>query len=182
MASKVLIPMADGFEEVEAVTIVDLLRRGGIDVVTASVGASKMVTGAHGVPVGADKMIADVKDESFTAVILPGGMPGTTNLAESDVLGGILKSHEQNGAVVAAICAAPTVLAKHGILQGKNATCYPGFEDKVTGATMKDQAVVEDGKIVTSKGPGTAIEFSLKMIEKLEGPQKSQEVRQGILA
>lgn len=182
MNHKVLVPLAEGFEEVEAITIIDLLRRAEIAVTTVSVSQDILVKGAHGIGVKADAKIQEVKDKTFEAVILPGGMPGTSNLAESPELGDLIQRHQNGGQYVAAICAAPTVLAKYGVLKGKRATSYPGFEPKLTHAKVVNAPVVEDGQVVTSQGPGTAIPFVLKMIEKLAGGSKAEEVRKAVLA
>ena len=180
--NQVLVPLAQGFEEVEAVTIIDLLRRGGVQVITASLTNERLVSGAHGIGVQADESLDDLKDQDFSAVVLPGGMPGTTNLASNRTLGLILQKHSGAGAWICAICAAPTVLAKHGILKGKRATSYPGFEAQLTGATFVEEAVVEDGKVITSRGPGTAIPFALKVLERLCGASTAVEVKKGLLA
>jgi 4-methyl-5(b-hydroxyethyl)-thiazole monophosphate biosynthesis len=122
-----------------------------------------------------------VQDRSYQAVILPGGMPGTTNLAESKILGALIKRHHQGAAYVAAICAAPTVLARLGVLNGKKATSYPGFEKHLTGAILSADQVVEDGKVITSRGPGTAIPFAVRLIEKLVSSAKAKEVQAAVL-
>lgn len=180
--SEVLVPLAEGFEEIEAVTIIDLLRRAGVGVTTASITNRLSVKGAHGIEVRADSTLPAVSDRTYQAVILPGGMPGTTNLAADKTLGEVISRHQQRGEYLAAICAAPTVLAKHGVLQGKKATCYPGFEEQLSGARTVKDSVVEDGKVLTSRGPGTAIPFALKLIEKLVGAGKAAEIKNAILA
>jgi 4-methyl-5(b-hydroxyethyl)-thiazole monophosphate biosynthesis len=180
--TEVLVPLADGFEEIEAITIVDLLRRAGLTVTTAHVTPNKGVTGAHGVVVQADRSLKEAAGRTYAAVVLPGGGVGTENLGKSAELGEILKAHREKNAVVAAICAAPSVLAKHGILTGKRATCYPGFEPKLTGAKVENATVVEDGKVITSRGPSTAQPFALKLIERLAGSPKADEIRGQILA
>jgi protein deglycase len=178
----ILVPLAVGFEEVEAVTVIDLLRRAGLTVTTASLRSQTTVKGAHGVEIQAETTLSDVKGRVFDAVVLPGGMPGTTNLAESPEIGNLIQKHAEKGFLVAAICAAPTVLAKHGLLNGKKATCYPGCEGKMTGARVLAETVVEDGNVITSRGPGTAIPFALKLIERLVGQAKAKEVAAGFLA
>ncbi len=178
----VLVPLAEGFEEVEAMTIVDLLRRAEIDVTTANVTGGEWVKGAHGVPLKADCSISDVRSERYEAIVLPGGMPGASHLAESEEVATLLKDHFERGKNVAAICAAPMVLAKHGLLQGKKATCYPGFEEKLSGAEPQTGNVVQDGTITTSRGPATAIPFALSLIATLMSPEKAREVQEGLLA
>lgn len=159
--------LANGFEEVEAVTPIDCLRRAGKKVTTVGVGG-KTIVGAHQIPV-----TADITEEEFTAdetlemVILPGGMPGTLNLGQSETVQNALQYAADHGKWIAAICAAPSVLGKMGLLQGKRAVCYLGFEKELKGAKNGYDTVCTDGKIITSKGPGTAMEFSLKLVECL---------------
>ena len=177
MKKTALVPLAEGFEEVEAVTIIDLLRRADIEVTIASLSPELLVKGAHGIPVQADTPLGSVLEKSFSAVILPGGMPGTTNLGKSTDLEKILLAQKEHSGWIGAICAAPTVLAKYDLLTGKNATSYPGFEDALTGALVSSSPVVEDEKLLTSRGPGTAILFSLRIIEKLRGEKKAEEIK-----
>ncbi|HLG20589.1 MAG TPA: DJ-1 family glyoxalase III [Bdellovibrionota bacterium] len=179
---RVLIPLAEGFEEIEAVTIIDLLRRAGVEVIMAGLAPRKTVKGAHSIGFETETSLRDVEGQDFEAIILPGGMPGSTNLAESKELEGLLRKHQTKGSHLAAICAAPTVLAKYGFLKGKRATCYPSFEAKLGGSTISKESVVEDGNIVTSRGPGTAIPFALAMIRRLVGPERAEEVRKNILS
>lgn len=168
--SRVLIPLAEGFEEIEAVTVIDLLRRAGIEVIVAGL-APGAVTGAHGITVAPDTELDTVLDEDFDMVVLPGGMPGATNLAADVRLLALLRRQAEDGRLTAAICAAPAVLAQAGLLAGKRATSFPGFLTPVSapGTLVLDDAVVEDGKIITSRGPGTAMDFALALIERLEG-------------
>lgn len=182
MNVSVLLLLAEGFEEIEASTVLDLLRRAGVEVVTANVSGGDLVRGAHGLAVKADRNLAEVRDRVFSAVVLPGGMPGSTNLAESADVEHVLKAHAAQGTYVAAICAAPIVLAKYGLLKGRKATCYPGCEAQLTGARIQDEAVVEDGQVITSRGPATAMDFGLTLIEKLVGAAKSREIRRAVLA
>jgi 4-methyl-5(b-hydroxyethyl)-thiazole monophosphate biosynthesis len=177
-----LIPLAAGFEEIEAVAVTDLLRRAGIEVTTASVTDQEQVIGAHGIEIRADTTLFNLKGRMFGAIVLPGGMPGTTNLAGSPLIRDLLKRHSEQGFLVAAICAAPSLLGEWGLLKGKKATCYPGFEAKLTGAILATDDVVEDENVITSRGPGTAIPFALKLIEKLVGPAKAKEVQSAVLA
>ena len=179
---KVLVPLADGFEEIEAMTIIDLLRRGDVEVVTAGL-TDAPVRAAHGVTVIADTSIDDALKLEFDAVVLPGGMPGASNLNEDQRIHDILRKMADSGKFTGAICAAPIVLAKAGLLEGKKATSYPGFLDKMTvsGMEFTGAAVVQDGKIVTSRGPGTAMDFGLKMIELLQGKAKRDAVEKGLV-
>ncbi len=177
----ILVPLAPGFEEVEACTIIDLLRRAEVQVTTAAIGTSTQVKGSHGIAFEADTLLEKINAQSFEGVVLPGGLPGTTNLAECTTLGEMIKKHHNQGAWIAAICAAPTVLGRLGILKGKQATSYPGFEKGLEGAALSTDAVVQDGKVITSRGLGTAISFSLKLIEAFVSKAKADEISQGIL-
>lgn len=178
---KIVIMLADGFEEVEAVTTVDLLRRAAFDIKTVSIMDRRKVSGAHGIPVTADLMFEDVDFGQVDMIILPGGMPGTTNLLECGPLKEQLLAFASGGKNVAAICAAPMVLAAHGILEGKKATIYEGMEEHLKGAVHTPGNVVIDGNITTSKGPGTAMDFALSIIAQLAGEEKSAEVQAGLL-
>ena len=168
--ARVLIPLADGCEELEAVTIIDLLRRGGLEVVTAGL-SHRGANGAHGIAIGADTTLDAVAKAEFDAVVLPGGEPGGTHLKEDPRVLALLKRHAAAGKLVAAICAAPSALAAAGLLDGKLATSYPGYLDDhpAPGMRFVSQPVVVDGRIVTSRGPGTAMDFALVLIEMLLG-------------
>jgi 4-methyl-5(b-hydroxyethyl)-thiazole monophosphate biosynthesis len=178
---QILVPLANGFEEIEAITIIDVLRRAGLTVRTTSLTTDRSVIGAHGVAVSADASLSSMADYLFDAVVLPGGMPGATNLAQDPVLKDILLRHQKSDRYLAAICAAPTVLAKHGLLKGKRATAYPGFEEQLTGATVKHDDVVTDGRVVTSRGPGTAMAFAICLVEVLLGALPAQKIKDGLL-
>jgi 4-methyl-5(b-hydroxyethyl)-thiazole monophosphate biosynthesis len=160
---KILVPLAEGFEEIEAVSIIDVLRRANIGVVSAHLGKNP-VTGSHGIPVTADTDIAGVKDDDFTGIVLPGGMPGSTNLKESDSVINLVSALHGRGSLVGAICAAPIALGLAGILKGKKATCFPGYETELTGARVLAWPVVIDGNIITAKGAGCAIPFALEIV------------------
>ncbi len=174
--------LADGFEEVEALTVVDLLRRAGIAVRTVSVTGREVVTGAHKIPVTADCRIESLTEEA-DALFLPGGMPGTLGLKACEPLAAMLKKYAADPAKwVTAICAAPSVLGELGLLQGKRATCYPGFEEQLRGARVSTDAVVQDGNVITSRGVGTAIEMALTMIACLTGDRKkADQIAAGIM-
>lgn len=179
--SKLGIFMANGCEEIEGLTVVDIARRAGIVIETISITDEKKVEGAHNIVFEADttKDVADFS--SYDGIVLPGGMPGTTNLGADDKVNEIIKSFAKEGKLVAAICAAPSVLGLAGILEGKNATCYPGFEDKLIGAnTMKDKVVV-DGNIITSRGMGTAIPFALEIVKYMVDAETSEKIKEGII-
>ena len=155
--------LADGFEEIEALTPVDMLRRAGCDVRTVGIG-KKTITGAHGIPVCADLVSDEATADGVRMVILPGGMPGTKHLAASAFVEETLASVSREGGYLAAICAAPTVLAKYGYLKGKRATCFPGFEKELSGAVYTDLPVVTDGKIITAKDMTEALSFSVALL------------------
>lgn len=180
---KTVMLFAEGYEEVEALMTVDLLRRAGVEVILAAVQPdTTLVVGSHGIGVKMDCTLDEVAWEKQDAVILPGGMPGTRYLGDSQAVCDALKQMNEAGKVVAAICAAPSVLGRCGILEGKKATCYPGFEEALTGATIRqDQPAVVDGNVVTSRGLGTSMEFGFALIEKLLSQDKAEEIRSQIV-
>ncbi len=156
--------LADGFEEIEALTVVDLLRRAGITITTVSIMGQKKVTGSHNITVLADALIEDINFDDLDMLILPGGMPGTTNLGACKPLTDKILEFNNKGKMLCAICAAPTVFGKLGILKGIKACCYPGCEVDLTGADVQTSPVTVDGHFITSRGMGTAIEFGLAII------------------
>jgi protein deglycase len=179
--ARVLVPLAEGFEEIEAVTVVDLLRRAGIEVCTAALGPGftpALVVGSHGIGVRADARLPEVDDAAFDMIVLPGGMPGAAHLKEDPRVLELLQRASVRGAFVAAICAAPGVLAHAGLLAGRAATSFPGFLDgqSAPGLQLSTAPVVIDGRLVTSRGPGTAIDFALTLIELLAGARARVEV------
>ena len=176
---KCYVLLADGFEEIEALCPVDLLRRAGCRVETVAVANRNPVIGAHGITVMADRL-ADGIEASFDLVLLPGGMPGSKNLDQSHLVDALLKVATESDAVIAAICAAPFVLGKRGLLAGKKATCYPGFEKDLQGAEVVDCGVVVDGNIVTASDMGLAEEFGLALVEKLCGKEAAETVRASV--
>jgi 4-methyl-5(b-hydroxyethyl)-thiazole monophosphate biosynthesis len=180
MAS-VLVPLAQGCEELEAVTVVDLLRRAGIGVVTAGLD-DQPVRASRGMVLIPDVTMADVIGQEFDMIVLPGGEPGATNLGRDGRVTGLLQQMAQAEKYTAAICAAPRVLAQSGLLEGRRVTCYPGVlePDSVPGLTVVDAPVVIDGRVITSRGPGTAMDFALQLIEVLAGKQKRVEVEAGL--
>ena len=175
--------LADGFEEIEALTPVDLLRRAQIEVKTVSVYPDrKNVTGARGIAVTADLTIADTEDGA-DMLVLPGGMPGTVNLLECKKLMDMVDDHNAKGKRIAAICAAPAkILGSKGLLKGKKATCYPGMEDLLDGATPVIKTVVTDGNITTSRGLGTAVDFACELISLLADGETSDRIRASVVA
>lgn len=161
---KMALFLAEGFEEIEAVAIVDVLRRGGVEVDMISVTASKQVAGAHQIVVLADCLFADANFSTYEMLLLPGGMPGTKNLKTHTALCKLLIEFHLKEKFLGAICAAPSILGELGILNGKQATCYPGFEKYLIGCTYVDQAVVRSDYILTGKGAGVAIQFGLEIL------------------
>jgi protein deglycase len=181
MTHKVLVPVADGTEEMEAVCMIDLLRRAGADVTVASVGELQ-VTASRGVRLVADCPIANCAGEAYDLIALPGGMPGAAHLRDSSVLEALLRRQHREGRLYAAICAAPVVvLQHHGLLAGRRATCHPSVADRLQNAEALASRVVVDGNCVTSRGPGTAVEFALQLIEVLFGEDKAREVAEHAL-
>ena len=176
--------LADGFEEIEALTPVDLLRRAGIDVATVSIYPDrKNVTGARSIAVLADITIDDVDPEKADMLVLPGGMPGTVNLLECGRLMDMIDKHDSEGKRIAAICAAPArILGTRGFLKGRNATCYPGLEELMNEATPVIKTVVTDGNITTSRGLGTAVDFACELIALLSSKEKADEIRSSVVA
>lgn len=173
--------LAEGFEEIEALCPLDLMRRADIEVVTVGVGG-KHICGAHGINVIADIADTDFVFENVDMIFLPGGMPGTLNLAASDTVISAIKRAEEENAYIAAICAAPSILGNMGMLDGKEAICYPGFEDKLIGATISDKRVVLDGKILTAAGMGAALDMGLCIVEIFRGKDFSQKLRNAVIA
>lgn len=178
----VLVPLAPGFEDLEATTIVDILRRGGIDVTTAGL-APGLVEGARGMRVQPDADLDAVMDRDFDMIALPGGMPGSENLKNDARIQALLKRLAAAGKYTAAICAAPIALAEAGLLDGRRATSYPGFVDKMKlpGTTYVAEPVVVDGKVATSRGPGTAMDFALTLVELLKGRATRDQVEAGLV-
>jgi len=176
---RVLIPLAEGFEEIEAITVIDLLRRAGIETVTAAL-KKNPVTGSHGVPVIADQLLEDVGD--FNAIVLPGGLPGSTNLMNDQRIISIIKKINGAGGLTAAICAAPIVLSEAGILKDKKFTCYPGHENTIKEGIYINEKVVSDGSIITGIGAGAAPLFALKIVEFLKDKETAAEIKKKIIA
>ncbi|MFA6948643.1 MAG: DJ-1 family glyoxalase III [Eubacteriales bacterium] len=175
--------LADGFEEIEALTPVDMLRRAGVKLSTVSITENMCVTGSHGIQIISDYTIDELdKKIKPEMVILPGGGVGTENLAASAEVKKILTDASKNGAYIAAICAAPSVLGKMGLLSGREAVCYPGFEKFLTGAKISDKPVAVDGKFITARGMGVSLEFSLALVAALCGQNKSDELKKSVMA
>ncbi len=178
---KVFVFLAEGFEEIEAVGTIDVLRRGELEVITVSITGKNVVTGAHKISVVADKLFEETDFSSGQMLVLPGGMPGASNLNAHKGLKSLIEQYHAENKKIAAICAAPLVLGGLDLLQGKNATAYPGFENTLRGANFVKDKVVQDGNIITGRGPGLVFDFGLAIIAELQGPQKADEVAAGML-
>lgn len=175
--------LADGFEEVEALCPLDLLRRAGLEVTTVGIGGKETVTGSHGITVHADIPDVMFRDSDPDMIILPGGMPGSKNLDESRVVDAALKIASKKGAYLCAICAAPMALGKRGYLEGKKAICYPGFEQYLTGAEVSEtEGVVRDGNVITAKGMGVALEFGLELVRVMKDGDTADKIKASIFA
>ena len=181
MEGKVYLFLADGFEEIEGLTVVDILRRGKVDIRTVSVEGRKRIEGSHGIVVEADLTLeeADLKDADM--YVLPGGMPGTLHLGACEPLTALLKEADAGEKKIAAICAAPSVLGDLGILEGKEAVCYPGFEDRLKGAKIGETNVVVSENVITSRGMGTAVPFALTLLSILKDRKTADEIGEGII-
>ena len=179
---KVVLYLAEGFEEIEALATADILRRAEVEVDLVAVGGKIEVSGAHNITVIADTLIEDISHENYDMMILPGGMPGTLNLDSSKMLKKQIIDFDLESKYIGAICAAPLVIGKMGFLEDRQATCYPGVETQLFGATYRDDLdVVVDGNFITSKGPGTAISFALKLVELLKGEEISKKLASDLL-
>ena len=165
--SRIGIFMANGCEEIEGLTVVDIARRAGIEIDTISITGADEVTSSHKVTFKTDTTKEEADFSQYDGIVLPGGMPGTTNLGADETVNKVIKEFAAQGKLVAAICAAPSVLGQAGLLEGKKATCFPGFEDKLTGAEFTEDKVAVAGNIITSRGMGTTIPFALEIVKYL---------------
>lgn len=179
---KILVPMADGFEEIEFVAVVDILRRAGLDVITAGL-KEGLAEGSHKIRMMPDTTLDEIKAEEFDAVVLPGGSPGFINLKNDERILRILQGMNRAGKYVCAICAAPSVLIKAEVLEGRKATVSPAGREEMKASTeYVDERVVADGKLITSQSPGTAMEFALALVEAFAGAEKMREIKRQTLA
>lgn len=179
---KVILFLAEGFEEVEALTVVDYLRRKDINVQTVSITKDEKVKGAHNITVLADRNIDEIKDiDSYDAVIIPGGLPGATNLRDDEKVIDVVKKVSENGKLAAAICAGPIVLERADIIRGKKVTSYPGFEEELMSGVYIEQNVVRDGNVITARGPALAVDFAIEIMKYLLGEEKAEELKADIL-
>lgn len=172
--------LANGFEELEALAPIDILRRAGVEVVTVGVDSTE-ITASHKVVFNADTTVDKITlDDKLEMIVLPGGMPGTLNLENNDYVQAVIDYCVKNDKYVSAICAAPSILGHKGLLKGRKAVCFPGFEKDLEGAEIAEIGVAEDGKFITAKGAGVCIEFALKLVEKLVSAEKADEIKRGI--
>lgn len=171
--------LADGFEEIEFITTVDILRRADIDVLTVGIGGLSL-TGAHKIKIQADIIDSDLVESDFDMIVLPGGMPGASNLDKSEVVDRYISLAYKRGKFIAAICAAPFLLGKRGLLNAKDATCYPGFEDQLIGANISSKLVVRSGNIITGKGPGATIDFALELVKCMRDEETANKIRESM--
>ncbi len=178
---QILIHLAEGFEEIEAVTIIDVLRRAGLKVITVSITGSLLVKGSHQIEIKADLLYEDVNYSTGNMIILPGGMPGAKHLNEHEGLKSRILKYHETGKYLAAICAAPLVLGNLGLLNGKRAVCYPGFEVHLIGAEISGDPYMVDNKIITGRGVGAALQFSLEIVRILAGEERELQLRKALL-
>ena len=178
---KALVPLADGFEDIEAVAIIDILRRGGVEVVTAALAPEPFALSAHGIRMGTDALLEDVLDSHWDAIVLPGGGEGTANLMACEPLAEKLRFQKESGGLVCAICAAPTVLAAAGVIEDEDVTCYPACEEEM-GRSVVPAPAVADGQIITGRGPGAAMTFAFAVLMHLAGEEVAHEVAEGMVA
>ena len=176
----ILVLLANGFEEIEALTPVDVLRRAGLDVVTVGL-SGKEIRGSHGITVMADALPEDIDLTKVDTVVFPGGMPGATNIDAHPFTDKVINAVTKSGGRLAAICAAPLVLGRRRLLEGRHATCYPGFEGELLGATVSENSVVTDGNITTAKGMGVALEFAKELVRLTVNEEKAKEISAAIM-
>jgi 4-methyl-5(b-hydroxyethyl)-thiazole monophosphate biosynthesis len=182
MSKRALIAVADGVEDLECVTLIDVLRRAEVEVLVASIEERRMITCARGTRLTADAMLVDVLAQEFDLIVLPGGMPGAQHLADFEPLAERVRRQAQAGELFAAICAAPALaLQQYGVLKQRRMTCYPAFSEHLSGCTFVDEPVVVDGNCITSQGPGTALAFALTLVEQLVGRGTRGEVAKAML-
>ncbi len=179
--ARVIVPLARGLEEIEAVTVIDTLRRAENDVTAAGLGGTK-IEGSHNITIQADQRLKNVNSRVFDGVVLPGGMPGTENLKRNSTVIQLVREFEATDRLVAAVCAAPLVLLDADILEGRSFTSFPSFADRFSGLDYREQKVVRDGNLITSRGPGTALRFALEIVDYLNGSEKKAELQEKMLA
>lgn len=178
---KICVFLAEGMEEIEALTVVDLCRRAGIELSTVSITDSRMVTSSHGITVQADEVLSDIKFDEVDMIVLPGGMPGTMNLEACQPLMEQVEAFDKQRKYLAAICAAPSIFGHKGMLEGRSACCYPSFEDDLKGAAVSRSPVEVSEHIITSRGMGTAIDFALSIVARMKGQSCADEIKKAII-
>lgn len=169
--------LADGFETVEAIGVIDILRRGKVDVCTVSISGSRTVTSSHKIPVEADALFDELDFEDGDALFLPGGVPGTPNLEAHEGLSKLIDKYDAEGKILAAICAAPSILGHHNVLKGRKATCFPGYEEELYGAEYTGEGVVRDGRILTGKGMGKTVDMGLALLEMMSDKENAELIK-----
>lgn len=179
--SKICVFLAEGMEEIEALTVVDICRRAQIDIKTVSITNEPMVTSSHGIKVQADMVFSEVDFEEVDMIVLPGGMPGTLNLEACEPLMKKVEEFDEMGKYIAAICAAPSILGHKGMLKGRNVCCYPSFEEQLTGALVSKNPVEASAHIITSRGMGTAIDFALRIVTCMKGQPCADSIKEAII-
>lgn len=178
----ICVHLAKGFEEIEAIAVIDVLRRAGLNVTIVSITGEQVVYGSHSIPVVSDKLFEELDYENdVEMIVLPGGMPGAANIKEHEGLCSQILKFNSSDKPIGAICAAPFVLGELGVLEGKTATCYPGYENHLKGATITEEPAVQSGTIITGRGVGTALEFSLKIVEMFKGSQVAEKLKTQML-
>lgn len=178
---KAIVLLAKGFEEVEALTVVDVLRRGGVHCITCSITEEEEVLGSHSIHVKANNLLDKTDVDKYDAVVIPGGMPGSANLRDSEEVIKLVKKFNNENKLIAAICAGPIVLAKAGIVNGKKITSYPGFEKELGEVTYCEEIVIQDGNIITSRGPATSMYFAFKILENLADKETVENLKEAML-
>ncbi len=178
--SHVAVLLTDGFEEIEAVTVIDVLRRADITVRTLAL-KDLLVNGAHGIPLQADGLLEDEQGLDWDLVVLPGGQPGANSLRDDPRVGSLLERQLAHDKSVAAICAAPIALGAHGMLKGRQVACYPGFEDQLLGAMVSSEPVIVDGRLTTGRGPAASVQFALELVKQIKGQAKAEAIHRGMM-
>ncbi|MDW8799734.1 DJ-1/PfpI family protein [Clostridium sp. A1-XYC3] len=178
---KAIVLLAKGFEEVEALTVVDVLRRGGVHCITCSINEDAEVLGSHSIHVKANSLLEKVDFHKYDVLVIPGGMPGAANLRDSEKVTELVKKFNSDNKIIAAICAGPIVLGRAGVLTGKKVTSYPGYEGELGDIRYCEEIVVQDGNIITSRGPATAMDFSFKILENLTDKETVEQLKEAML-
>ncbi len=179
---KIAVFLAEGFEEIEAVAIIDVLRRGGIEIDIVSIEKDKYIKGSHDICIVADKCFGEIDKKSYDGIVLPGGMPGTTRLENYQPLKELIVDYNEQEKLIGAICAAPKILGNMGLLKNREAICFPGFEEELEGARISKESIAVSGHIITGKGAGKAIEFALAVLGKVKGEEVAKQLQKKLIA